>query len=105
MNTEHVDVGLARFSDWAFTSSVVVLVAAFTLRALKQAFFGDKDAEGEVRKVTTATTLSRDEFDPITVAEKIGASMLMVATLAVGVYPKLLLDRIMPAVEAMRFLK
>ena len=25
--------------------------------------------------------------------------------LAVGVYPKLLLDRIMPAVEAMRFLK
>src|SRR5437879_3858257 len=64
----------------------MVLVAAFTLRALKQAFFGDKDAEGEVRKVTTATTLSRDEFDPITVAEKIGASMLMVATLAVGVY-------------------
>jgi hypothetical protein len=29
----------------------------------------------------------------------------MLATLAVGLYPKVLLDRIMPAVEAMRFLK
>ena len=38
-------------------------------------------------------------------AEKIGACLLMFATLAVGVYPKLLLDRIMPAVETMRFLK
>ena len=25
MNTEHIDIGLARYSDWAFTSSVVVL--------------------------------------------------------------------------------
>jgi NADH:ubiquinone oxidoreductase subunit 4 (subunit M) len=38
-------------------------------------------------------------------AEKCGACLLMFATLAVGLYPKLLLDRIMPAVEAMRFLK
>jgi hypothetical protein len=29
----------------------------------------------------------------------------MFATIAVGLYPKLLLDRIMPAVEAMRFLQ
>ena len=28
-----------------------------------------------------------------------------VAALAIGIYPKLLLDRILPAVEAMRFLK
>jgi NADH:ubiquinone oxidoreductase subunit 4 (subunit M) len=41
----------------------------------------------------------------ITLAEKCGACLLMFATLAVGVYPKVLLDRIMPAVEAMRFLK
>jgi NADH-quinone oxidoreductase subunit M len=83
----------------------MVLVAAFTVRALKQSFFGDKGAEGEIRKVTTVTTSNREEFSPITLAEKIGASMLMVTTLAVGVYPKLLLDRIMPAVEGMRFLK
>ena len=83
----------------------MVLVAAFTLRALKQTFFGDKDPEGEGRKATMAAALNRDEFSPITGAEKIGACMLMIATLAVGVYPKLLLDRIMPAVETMRFLK
>src|SRR6266550_7188841 len=41
---------------------------------------------------------------PITLSEKCGACLLMFATLAVGLYPKLLLDRIMPAVEAMRFL-
>ncbi len=42
---------------------------------------------------------------PITAAEKWGAALLIFATLAVGLYPKLLLDRIMPAVEAMRVLK
>jgi hypothetical protein len=29
----------------------------------------------------------------------------MFATLSIGLYPRLLLDRIMPAVEAMRFLQ
>jgi hypothetical protein len=29
----------------------------------------------------------------------------MITTVAVGIYPKVLLDRIMPAVETMRFLK
>ena len=40
-----------------------------------------------------------------TLAEKLGASLLIFATLAVGLYPKLLFDRIMPAVETMRFLQ
>src|SRR5213595_1116815 len=87
------------------TGAGMVLVAAFTLRALKQSFFGEAGAEGDIRRATAITTLNREEFNPITVAEKIGACMLMVATLAIGVYPKLLLDRIVPAVEAMRFLK
>jgi NADH-quinone oxidoreductase subunit M len=77
----------------------IVLVAAFTLRALKLSFFGDKDVQAE------GATLNPKGFEPVTVPEKIGASMLMLTTVAVGVYPKLLLDRIMPAVETMRFLK
>ena len=80
----------------------IVLVAAFTLRALKLSFFGEKEIE---RENPERTTLKPEEFNPITVPEKIGAGMLMLTTLAVGVYPKLLLDRIMPAVETMRFLK
>jgi NADH-quinone oxidoreductase subunit M len=79
----------------------IVLVAAFTLRALKLSFFGEKGAD----EVTKDTTVDREEFDPITIPEKIGACMLMLTTFAIGIYPKLLLDRIMPAVETMRFLK
>jgi len=73
-----------------------VLVAAFTLRALKKTFFGDGSA---------ATIHPPDDLGPITLAEKLGATLLMLATLAVGLYPAVLLDRIVPAVEAMRFLK
>ena len=87
------------------TGAGMVLVAAFTLRALKKSFFGD--AISSVRMQEGRVTLDADWNEPqnITAAEKIGACLLMLATLAVGLYPKFLLDRIMPAVEAMRFLK
>ena len=38
MNTEHIDIGLARYSDWAFTTSVVVLVGALLLLAVELAY-------------------------------------------------------------------
>jgi NADH-quinone oxidoreductase subunit M len=74
----------------------MVLVAAFTLRALKRSFF-DVD-------LATADA-APPEMEPITIPEKLGAGLLMFATLAVGLYPKILLDRIQPAVETLRFLK
>jgi len=78
------------------TGTGMVLVAAFTLRILRRTFFSDE-----------ATNPSRlgdpnPTFSPITFPEKAGAVLLMATTLIVGIYPKLLLDRIMPAVEAMR---
>jgi NADH-quinone oxidoreductase subunit M len=82
------------------TGGGMVLVAAFTLRALKRSFFDSAVEEGE--NVKSVTTLNGQKFEPITAAEKWGAGLLMFATLAVGLYPKLLLDRIMPAVEALR---
>jgi NADH-quinone oxidoreductase subunit M len=119
----------------------MVLVAAFTLRALKNTFFGevrlqqgrvttdpDWNEQENVRMrkggsaapwddakkfaapppfVTSSAECSirRPEIpDKITLAEKFGACLLMFATLAVGLYPKLLLDRIIPCVESMRFL-
>jgi NADH-quinone oxidoreductase subunit M len=83
------------------TGAGMVLVAAFTLRALKKTFFSDA-----ALKYGGTTSASSDEsLPPITTAEKLGAGLLIFATLAVGVYPKLLLDRILPAVEAMRWLK
>jgi NADH-quinone oxidoreductase subunit M len=74
----------------------MVLVAAFTLRALKRSFF-DVDPAG--------ANNAPPQMEPITFPEKVGAGLLMFATLAGGLYPKILLDRIQPAVEAMRFLK
>jgi len=76
----------------------MVLVAAFTLRALKKSFFGD-DRVASVRSGAIAPN------EPATVPEKLGAGLLIFATVAVGLYPKLLLDRIMPAVETIRFLQ
>jgi len=105
------------------TGTGMVLVAAFTLRALKKSFFGESSAaapggsaapSGDANYVSAPPPFATSSAErsihppdvaPITMAEKCGACLLMFATLAVGLYPKLLLDRIMPAVEAMRFLK
>jgi NADH-quinone oxidoreductase subunit M len=79
---------------WA-TGIGMVLVAAFTLRALKTAFFGE----------STSASSESPALEKITVPETIGALLLVFSTLAIGVYPRFLLDRIMPAVEAMTFLQ
>ena len=86
----------------------MVLVAAFTLRALKKVSSATIIvlSERSRGRLVDSDLNEQDEIsDPITLAEKLGAGLLMFATLAVGLYPKFLLDRIMPAVEAMRFLK
>ncbi|MEO6794540.1 MAG: c-type cytochrome biogenesis protein CcsB [Mycobacterium sp.] len=38
MNTTHIDIGLARYSDWAFTSALIVLVLALLLLAVELAY-------------------------------------------------------------------
>jgi NADH:ubiquinone oxidoreductase subunit 4 (subunit M) len=77
------------------------------LRALKKSFFSDD----RVRMQQGRIALDADWVEPsaltppITFAEKLGTCLLIAATLGAGLYPKLLLDRIMPAVETMRFLQ
>ena len=51
MNT--IDIGLARYSDWAFTSSVVVLVAALLLLAVELAY--TRSRKIETREFAAAT--------------------------------------------------
>ncbi len=70
----------------------MVLVAAFSLRALKLTFFADNPSPPAA-------------LEPITLPEKLGAALLLAATVGVGIYPTSLLDRILPAVQAMRFLQ
>ena len=45
MNTYDIDIGLARYSDWAFTSSVVVLVVALLLLAVELAYSRGRKVE------------------------------------------------------------
>jgi NADH:ubiquinone oxidoreductase subunit 4 (subunit M) len=65
---------------------------------LKKSFFGEDRLGYGPKEISLSDGAA-------TLAEKLGASLLIFATLAVGLYPKLLFDRIMPAVETMRFLK
>ncbi|HEX4084503.1 MAG TPA: NADH-quinone oxidoreductase subunit M, partial [Chthoniobacteraceae bacterium] len=88
-------IGLWHAYPWLVAVAAIgmVMTAAFTLRALRETFFGDR------------TPAPPFECPPITLAEKCGASLLMASTLAVGLFPKIMLDRILPCVETMRFLK
>lgn len=52
MNTDNVDIGLSRYSDWAFTSSVVVLVLALLLLAVELA--SARGRRVEQRELVTA---------------------------------------------------
>ncbi len=90
-------LGVWKAFPWAvwMTGLGMVLVAAFTLRALAKSFFAHDRPAG----------LSPQPNEPATWTEVLGTSLLIFATLAVGLYPRLLLDRIMPAVETMRFLR
>ncbi|MEO3758635.1 c-type cytochrome biogenesis protein CcsB [Mycobacterium sp. B14F4] len=45
MTSEQIDIGLARYSDWAFTSSVLVLVGALLLLAIELAYNRSRKAE------------------------------------------------------------
>ena len=93
----------------------MVLVAAFTLRALKRSFFdsapGSATASSDSKELAAISPLTASgsqsslQLEPVTLAEKVGAGLLMLTTVVIGIYPKLLLDRIVPTVEAMRFLR
>jgi cytochrome c-type biogenesis protein CcsB len=89
MNTEHIDVGLARYSDWAFTSSVVVLVAALLLLAVELAY--SRGRKVEERELVTAT-VGADSATPGVVAgaprrpldERVGQSGLALVYVGIG---------------------
>ncbi len=66
MNTEHVNLGLARFSDWAFTSAVVVMVVALLLLAVELAY--SRSRKVTERELVTAGSVSADSDRPGVIA-------------------------------------
>jgi NADH-quinone oxidoreductase subunit M len=82
---------------WTLAAGVGVVVGvAYTWRALQKAFFSDA--------LPSAHVLEQEhghELAAITWPEVTGVSLLAGVTLFVGLYPKILLDAIEPAVKAL----
>ena len=82
---------------WTVVSGIGIIVGvAYVWRALQKAFFTDV--------VPTAHELEAEQahkFDAITWPEVAGVSLLGACTLVVGLYPRILLDSIEPAVKAL----
>lgn len=74
----------------------IVVGVAYTWRAMQRAFFSDAatlDASG--------VEIAAPEYDPVTWPEIAGTVLLAGTSLLIGVYPRLLLDVITPAVQAL----
>jgi NADH-quinone oxidoreductase subunit M len=82
---------------WTLAAGLGIVVGvAYTWRALQKAFFSDL--------LPTSHTLEHEHAHPfaaITWPEVTGVALLAGVTLAVGVYPRILLDTIEPAVKAL----
>src|SRR3954470_8852008 len=75
------------FSNFAIVAGVgIVIGVVYTLRVLQKAFYHD-----------TPPTVHAHNLEPITTPERIGAALLIAATLIIGLYPSFLLDLIVPA--------
>lgn len=75
----------------------IVIGVAYTLRAMQKAFFGE---------VETKSVDAQDEDHAgaeISVPERIGAVLLIAVSLGIGLYPRLLLDVIIPSFNSPLF--
>jgi NADH-quinone oxidoreductase subunit M len=83
------------FPTLAVIAGLGILVGvAYTLRALQLAFFADHET---VAVAQGDSDHSHSEFEPITTPERIGAVILIGTALLIGLYPRLLLDLIVPS--------
>ena len=77
-----------------FAGVGIVIGVAYTLRVMNQVFFGDAKPG---RQLTVPPT------KPITIPEIVGSVMLIGCTLTVGLYPRILLDLIVPSLHSPMF--
>ncbi|OBI10982.1 c-type cytochrome biogenesis protein CcsB [Mycobacterium sp. E2327] len=90
MNTLHVNITLARYSDWAFTSAIVALVVALLLLAVELAYVGARRADR--RTAVLAGSVAADSSVPGIVEdadarpfdERVGRAGLAVVYLGIG---------------------
>jgi len=73
------------------------VTVAFTLRALQRSFFPSLAA---AQSAAAANPHATEPLPPITLPERLGAAVLMAATLAAGIFPKFLIDPILHSFES-----
>lgn len=84
----------------AVLSGVGILIGVvYTLRAMQKAFFGEPALSSSESRVADKGTRHEHSHatEPISVPERIGAVVLVAASLLIGLYPRLLLDLIVPS--------
>jgi NADH-quinone oxidoreductase subunit M len=79
------------------TGGGIVVGVAYTLRVMQKAFFGETET-----KPSTPHD-APDHMEPISVPERLGAVILIGVSLIVGLYPRLLLDVIVPSFNSPLF--
>ena len=90
MNTVHVNIELARYSDWAFTSAVVALVIALLLLAFELAYAGGRRADQRARVLAGAVSADSvtpgvvDDAAQRPIDERVGRAGLSVVYLGIG---------------------
>jgi len=80
-----------------FSALGVVVTVAFTLRALQRSFFPALTGSPEL---PGADAEHPHDFEPISLPERLGALLLMAATLGIGLFPNILLDPILRSFES-----
>ena len=70
----------------------ILIGVAYTLRVLQKAFYGEGEAEQENKEQH-----EHEPMPPISVPERLGAVMLIGISLLIGLFPRLLLDVIIPS--------
>jgi NADH-quinone oxidoreductase subunit M len=88
------------------TGAGILVGVAYGLRALQRAFFAERrwrdgdDATPSSRGASAGVSDSQPALDPISTPERVGTVILVATSLAVGLYPDLLLKYIIPSFNA-----
>jgi NADH-quinone oxidoreductase subunit M len=87
-------IGSWRAFPWLcwFAGLGILIGIAFSWRALQATFFGE-----------AATTEPEHALPPITMPERLGACLLLATTIVLGLYPRLLMDLIVPSLNSPLF--
>lgn len=80
-----------------FAAIGAVITVAFTLRALQKSFF---PAHEPASQAPTIPEIDPHPYAPISFPERLGAVILMAATIGVGLFPKILMDPILRSFES-----